>query len=143
MLAAIALVALGPLLATRLHADILGQKTRPCPLGSPYNQETWTLFKDDCSGRIYSVLVTCDGHVWMNVPPDWSVGTFGGGGYSPFPTGCWEMVDHADFTKPGEPSGFFLYNAYGQPVWFLNPRDAREQSEADAAYACTFGGTLN
>jgi hypothetical protein len=140
--AAIAIAACCIVTSSSLLAGMLGQKTRPCPLGSPYDHETWTLFEDDCTGKTYSVLVTCEGHVWMNVPPDWSVGTFGGGDSNPFPPQFWEMIDRANFTTPGEPAGYYIYNIFGQPVWFLNPRNAQEQAAAETAYVCTFGKTL-
>ncbi len=117
------------------NAAILKQHKRSCGAGYPAGaMETWTFFQDDCTGKYYSLWVTCSGSHYMNTPePNWDV-------YAdplaenPFTFTFWDLLHVADMSVPGGMCGYFITTATGQPVFFYNLRNADELAEAEAAW---------
>ncbi len=61
------------LATTFVHAKVKEQLSRDCGRGDG-SRETWTLFEDDCDGKIYTLFVDCDGkHHWNAARPDWRI----------------------------------------------------------------------
>lgn len=125
----------------RLSAGILAQELSPCVAGCAREYAVWTLYKDDCTGEIFSFLVDCDQNTYFNVPNPWCTILPFPPAFDPFPEDFRAQLANADFATPGAECGYFINNPDGTRITFHNP-NAQELARAIEAYECTFGPGL-
>lgn len=123
-------------------AGIIAQESHACATGCARRYEVWSLYVDDCTGAVYTLLVTCDDLTYMNVPNPWCSINIPPG-HNPFPTNFWNQIANANFVTPGGDCGYYLNNADGSKITFHNPANAEEAAKVYAAYECTFLGMIH
>lgn len=140
--AAILLLVLSITTPTNASAGILAQELSPCGAGCERQYAAWTLYKDDCTGEIFTFMIDCDQSTYYNVPNPWCAINPLPPNFNPFPTDFWTQIASANFSTPGADCGYYITNVDGSYITFHNPNSS-ELARAQAAYECTFGGGLH